>query len=143
MTVTVDKRLISVIIPTLNEQSGIEETISSIPKSYISNKLGYEIEIIVVDGQSTDSTRRSQRRRSAALADLQRRPGLALEKAGRRRRPAKQGQTRDLRRGVQQLAGRTRRQTIERVRPDLDHADASRQCQRQRRWRRRALDDSV
>ena len=57
MTVTVDKRLISVIIPTLNEQSGIEETISSIPKSYISNKLGYEIEIIVVDGQSTDSTR--------------------------------------------------------------------------------------
>jgi dolichol-phosphate hexosyltransferase len=57
MTVSAGKRLLSVIIPTLNEQSGIEETIRSIPKSYISNKLGYEIEIIVVDGQSTDSTR--------------------------------------------------------------------------------------
>ena len=57
MTVTVNKPLLSVIIPTLNEQSGIEETISGIPKSYIINKLGYEMEIIVVDGQSTDSTR--------------------------------------------------------------------------------------
>ena len=57
MTVSADKRLLSVIIPTLNEQSGIEETIRNIPKSYISNKLGYEIEVIVVDGQSTDSTR--------------------------------------------------------------------------------------
>jgi glycosyltransferase involved in cell wall biosynthesis len=57
MTVSTDKRLLSVIIPTLNEQSGIEETISSIPTSYLITKLGYEIEIIVVDGQSTDSTR--------------------------------------------------------------------------------------
>jgi hypothetical protein len=56
MTVSEKKRLLSVIIPTLNEQSGIEETLRSIPKSYISNELGYEIEIIVVDGQSTDST---------------------------------------------------------------------------------------
>jgi dolichol-phosphate hexosyltransferase len=48
--------LISIIIPTIDEQSGIEETIRSIPKSYIGNKLGYEIEIIVIDGQSTDST---------------------------------------------------------------------------------------
>jgi glycosyltransferase involved in cell wall biosynthesis len=57
MTVSANKRLLSVIIPTLNEQFGIKETIRSIPKSYINNKLGYEIEIIVVDGQSTDSTR--------------------------------------------------------------------------------------
>ena len=56
MTVSETRPLLSVIIPTLNEQSGIEETIRSIPKSYICNKLGYEIEIIVVDGQSTDST---------------------------------------------------------------------------------------
>ena len=49
--------LISVIIPTLNEQSGIEKTVKSIPKSYLHNKLGYEVEVIVVDGESTDSTR--------------------------------------------------------------------------------------
>jgi glycosyltransferase involved in cell wall biosynthesis len=55
--VSENKPLLSVIIPTLNEQSGIEDTIRTIPKSYISNKLGYEIEVIVVDGQSTDSTR--------------------------------------------------------------------------------------
>jgi glycosyltransferase involved in cell wall biosynthesis len=57
MTVSTAKCLVSVIIPTLNEQSGIEETIRSIPKSYMAGKLGYDIEIIVVDGQSTDSTR--------------------------------------------------------------------------------------
>ena len=51
------KRLISIIIPTLNEQSGIEKTIKSIPKSVIRDKLGYEVEIIIVDGDSVDSTR--------------------------------------------------------------------------------------
>ena len=51
------KRLISIIIPTLNEQSGIEKTIKSIPKSVIRDKLGYEVEIIIVDGDSIDSTR--------------------------------------------------------------------------------------
>jgi dolichol-phosphate hexosyltransferase len=51
------KGLISVIIPTLNEQSGIEETIRGIPESTLCSDLGYELEIIVVDGQSTDSTR--------------------------------------------------------------------------------------
>jgi glycosyltransferase involved in cell wall biosynthesis len=54
--VPVSKGLISVIIPTLNEQSGIEETIRSIPESTLNRKLGYELEIIVVDGGSTDAT---------------------------------------------------------------------------------------
>lgn len=48
--------LISVVIPTLNEQFGIEKTISSIPRSQLRNELGYELEILVVDGNSTDST---------------------------------------------------------------------------------------
>jgi dolichol-phosphate hexosyltransferase len=48
--------LVSVLIPTLNEQSGIEKTITSIPVSEIRNKFGYEVEVIVVDGESTDST---------------------------------------------------------------------------------------
>ena len=39
MTVSEKRPLLSVIIPTLNEQSGIEETIRSIPKLYIRIKL--------------------------------------------------------------------------------------------------------
>jgi dolichol-phosphate hexosyltransferase len=49
--------LVSIIIPTLNEEFGIEKTISSIPKSDIHDRLGYDIEIIVIDGNSFDSTR--------------------------------------------------------------------------------------
>jgi dolichol-phosphate hexosyltransferase len=49
--------LVSVIIPTLNEQAGIERTINSIPQLAITETTGYDVEIIVVDGKSTDSTR--------------------------------------------------------------------------------------
>jgi dolichol-phosphate hexosyltransferase len=49
--------LVSIIIPALNEQSGIERTIKGIPRSAIEDKTGYSVEVIVVDGQSTDSTR--------------------------------------------------------------------------------------
>jgi glycosyltransferase involved in cell wall biosynthesis len=55
--VTPSQRLISIIIPTLNEQSGIEKTIKSIPRSTILKDTGYDLEIIVVDGDSTDTTR--------------------------------------------------------------------------------------
>jgi dolichol-phosphate hexosyltransferase len=48
--------LISIIIPTLNEQPGIEKTIKSIPRAALM-KAGHDLEIIVVDGQSTDTTR--------------------------------------------------------------------------------------
>jgi dolichol-phosphate hexosyltransferase len=49
--------LVSIIIPTLNERDGIEKTISSIPKVRIHELLGYDVEILVIDGDSTDSTR--------------------------------------------------------------------------------------
>jgi dolichol-phosphate hexosyltransferase len=49
--------LISIIIPALNEQSGIERTIKGIPGSAIKDTTGYRVEVIVVDGLSTDSTR--------------------------------------------------------------------------------------
>lgn len=49
--------LISIIIPTLNEQAGIERTIRSIPQSAIKEATGYNVELVVVDGQSTDQTR--------------------------------------------------------------------------------------
>jgi dolichol-phosphate hexosyltransferase len=54
--VPVLKGLVSVIIPTLNEQHGIEKTPRSIPKSELRTKLGYELEVIVVEGESDDST---------------------------------------------------------------------------------------
>jgi glycosyltransferase involved in cell wall biosynthesis len=48
---------ISIIIPALNEENGIEKTLSSIPKNELF-ELGYSVEIIIVDGNSTDLTRR-------------------------------------------------------------------------------------
>lgn len=49
--------LISIVIPTLNEERGIDRTINEIPVSQI-EKLGYGCEIIIVDGNSSDMTRR-------------------------------------------------------------------------------------
>ena len=57
LIVTAITGLVSIIIPTLNEQAGIGRTIESIPKNEILNSTGFKVEIIVVDGQSTDSTR--------------------------------------------------------------------------------------
>lgn len=54
---SVPSGLVSIIIPTLNEQAGIERTIRSIPQSVIRETTGSDVEIIVVDGQSTDLTR--------------------------------------------------------------------------------------
>lgn len=49
-------RSISVLIPALNEQEGIKLTIDAIPKDKLAD-LGYDLEIIVIDGNSTDLTR--------------------------------------------------------------------------------------
>ncbi|MFW5907891.1 MAG: glycosyltransferase family 2 protein [Candidatus Natronoplasma sp.] len=49
------KNMVSVIIPTLNEQEGIVEVIEDIPEDDI-RTLGYDIEVLVVDGGSTDNT---------------------------------------------------------------------------------------
>jgi len=46
---------ISIIIPALNEEKSIRNTIKKIPIKRL-NKLGYDVEIIVVDGKSTDRT---------------------------------------------------------------------------------------
>lgn len=56
--IAASKRLISIIILTLNQQFGIEKTTKSIPKSLIRDKLAYETEIIMVDGDSIDSTQK-------------------------------------------------------------------------------------
>jgi len=76
----VSKGLISVIIPTLNEQSGIKKTISSISTLLLKTKLGYDLEVIVVDGQSTDSTREIATRMGAKVIIEKRRGyGRALK----------------------------------------------------------------
>ena len=57
---------VSIIIPVLNEESGIRNTISSIPQSSIRD-LGYDLEIIVIDGNSTDCTRQISREMGARV----------------------------------------------------------------------------
>jgi glycosyltransferase involved in cell wall biosynthesis len=47
--------MISIVIPTLNEAEGIGKTISNIPMETL-KKMGFKIEVIVVDGGSIDGT---------------------------------------------------------------------------------------
>jgi dolichol-phosphate hexosyltransferase len=56
-TVSAGKTKISIVIPTLNEQEGIKRTLKSIKETLGQDTLNYEVEIIVVDGDSIDSTR--------------------------------------------------------------------------------------
>lgn len=53
---TQDRKLISIVIPALNEEIGIRHTINGIPRLEL-DMAGYDVEIIVVDGQSSDETR--------------------------------------------------------------------------------------
>lgn len=50
------KKIVSILIPALNEEEGLKKTLYSIPKSELW-QAGYEVEVIVVDGDSTDNTR--------------------------------------------------------------------------------------
>ena len=47
---------VSIVLPTLNEENGIGKTIDSINRNYFRLK-GWDLEIVVVDGNSTDKTR--------------------------------------------------------------------------------------
>ena len=47
---------VCIIIPTLNEAEAIGKVIDEIPRQAIQQK-GYEVEVVVVDGDSTDGTR--------------------------------------------------------------------------------------
>lgn len=68
------RRTVSVIIPTLNEQVGIEKTLKSIQLSAIKEMTGYDVELIVIDGQSTDLTREIASRLGARVI-IERRKG--------------------------------------------------------------------
>jgi dolichol-phosphate hexosyltransferase len=56
LTAAVPNGLVSIIIPALNEEVGIQKTISSIPITEIQDTFGYDVEILVIDGDSTDLT---------------------------------------------------------------------------------------
>lgn len=47
---------ISIVIPAINEERGIGKTIEAIDKTYLSNKK-WDLEILIVDGDSKDRTR--------------------------------------------------------------------------------------
>ena len=64
-------KMISIIIPTLDEEDGIKKTISSIPREKI-QELGHEIELLVIDGNSTDSTRDVATQMGAKVLDEKR-----------------------------------------------------------------------
>lgn len=65
--------VVTIIIPTLNEERGIAKTISSLPKRVMTDR-GYKLQILVVDGNSTDSTREIALRMGAEVI-LESRPG--------------------------------------------------------------------
>ncbi|MBS7633225.1 glycosyltransferase family 2 protein [Candidatus Bathyarchaeota archaeon] len=48
--------MVSVVIPSLNEEEGIGSTIDEIPVKEL-QRMGYDVEILVVDGNSIDRTR--------------------------------------------------------------------------------------
>lgn len=52
------KQAISIVIPALNEEKGIGNTIRSIPKAIL-QQMGYEVEILVIDGASKDKTKKN------------------------------------------------------------------------------------
>jgi glycosyltransferase involved in cell wall biosynthesis len=49
-------KLVSIVIPVLNEEEGLQRVLNEIPKKEL-EEMGYKCEIIIVDGGSTDRTR--------------------------------------------------------------------------------------
>lgn len=60
------KRKISIVIPALNEEKGIEKTIQSVSKETL-EKMGYEVQILVVDNGSHDGTGELARKAGAEV----------------------------------------------------------------------------
>ena len=50
---------LTVLMPALNEEKSIGKTIDEIPKKEI-EKLDYNVEILIIDGKSTDKNHRNQ-----------------------------------------------------------------------------------
>jgi len=59
-------KLVSIVIPVLNEEEGLQKVLDEIPRKEL-EKMGYKCEIIVVDGGSTDRTREVAKRNGAKV----------------------------------------------------------------------------
>jgi len=66
------KTILSIVLPALNEEEAIGGTIQAIPAEELS-KMGYEVEILVVDNGSTDRTAEVARRHGAEVIHESRR----------------------------------------------------------------------
>jgi len=64
---------ITVLLPTLNEEKGIGKTIDSINKDYFRTH-GWDLEIIIIDGDSKDKTRGIAKKKGAKII-IERRKG--------------------------------------------------------------------
>ena len=72
---------LTVVIPALNEEKGIEKTIKAIPRSTL-EQVGYQLQVLVVDNGSTDKTAELARKAGAdVISEPKRGYGSAL-KAG-------------------------------------------------------------
>ena len=65
-------KIVSIVIPALNEKDGIEKTLKDIPKSELESA-GYAVQILVVDGVSDDGTAELSRNAGAEVIVEQRR----------------------------------------------------------------------
>ena len=72
---------VTVILPTLNEEETIGEVIDEIPRAILKEK-GYQIEVLVVDGDSIDLTRQiAQGRGAEVIIEPRRGKGRAMRTA--------------------------------------------------------------
>lgn len=68
------------MIPALNEQDGIQQTLLALPKQSL-HEMGYEVQVLVVDNGSTDSTAEIARNAGADVVSEPRRGyGYALKR---------------------------------------------------------------
>ena len=73
-------RLLTVVIPALNEEQGIQHTIAAVPRKEI-EAIGYGVQVLVVDNGSTDRTAELARQAGAdVVAQPVRGYGSALKK---------------------------------------------------------------
>jgi glycosyltransferase involved in cell wall biosynthesis len=59
-------RLLSLVIPTLNEEQGIGAVLDEVPRDALA-KEGWDVEVLVVDGESRDRTREIARAKGARV----------------------------------------------------------------------------
>lgn len=70
---------VSVVMPSLNEEASVGKTIDNVPRNEINN-LGYELEILLVDGGSSDKTVEIARQKKVKVINFKRGYGAQIRK---------------------------------------------------------------